>query len=119
MKLLDYPKNTKIYAEMWNFGRDVTVLISEYDAGGQGRSRVMLPLEPKWSEWTDSDREQVEPTLHFHGSSAVALMNALWDAGVRPTIKNYDPVKEIEAINRHLADMRHIAFAKLNIKVGG
>ena len=45
---------------------------------------------------------------------AQAIMDAAWDAGLRPT--GFADVKnETAAIRAHLTDMRQLVFAKLNV----
>lgn len=55
-----------------------------------------------------------EPTFTFRPEQAQALMDDLWNCGMRPT-----QGKQSEGVNaaqgNHLADMRAIAFAKLNV----
>lgn len=46
---------------------------------------------------------------------AQELMDMLWSCGLRPT-QGKSSIGQLEAVERHLADMRAIAFNKLEIK---
>jgi hypothetical protein len=49
----------------------------------------------------------VEPTLRIRNDEAQELMDALWDAGLRPT-EGTGSAGSLAATERHLADMRAI-----------
>ena len=55
-----------------------------------------------------------EPTFKLHSKEAQELMDMLWSSGLRPT-QGKNSVGQLEATERHLADMRSIAFGKLNL----
>lgn len=56
----------------------------------------------------------IDPAIQLDMSAAQALMNDLWDCGLRPAQgKQSEGVTAAQA--RHLEDMRAISFAKLNI----
>lgn len=54
-----------------------------------------------------------EPTLALPPDSARSLMQALWDAGVRPA-ENTDRSGEVAALNRHIGFAEHVAKALLS-----
>jgi len=56
------------------------------------------------------------PTLRLTQESAQDLVNNLWDAGIRP-IAAKGSSGQLEAVERHLKDMRHIAFDKMTISL--
>ena len=56
-----------------------------------------------------------EPTFRLHATEAQELMDMLWNIGLRPT-QGKQSAGQVEAVERHLADMRTIAFNKLEIK---
>ena len=58
---------------------------------------------------------QVNPTFCLYGPEAQELMNMLWNCGLRPT-QSQSSAGQLEAVERHLADMRAIAFNKLEIQ---
>jgi hypothetical protein len=58
--------------------------------------------------------EHVEPTLHMDMTMAQVLMNDLWRAGLRPT-EGSESVGSLLATQKHLADMREIAFSQLGL----
>ena len=57
----------------------------------------------------------VNPTFSLHGDEAQELMDMLWNCGLRPT-QGKQSAGQLDAVERHLADMRAIAFNKLEIK---
>lgn len=55
------------------------------------------------------------PTFSLHGDAAQQLIDALWQAGLRPTQgRQSEGVTAAQA--RHLEDMRALAFTKLNVE---
>lgn len=58
-----------------------------------------------------------EPTLRFSFDEAQQIMNELWRIGLRPKNGN-GAVAHTEALQRHLNDMRTIAFNRLKITDG-
>ena len=55
------------------------------------------------------------PTFRLYGPEAQELMDMLWNCGLRPT-QGKSSAGQLDAVERHLADMRAIAFNKLEIK---
>lgn len=64
--------------------------------------------------------EQVDPNVYHTPSFSLddtavqRLFDQLWHSGFRPT-EARDPSGQIGAMQRHLEDMRQIAFAKLEV----
>ena len=56
-----------------------------------------------------------DPTFNLHQEEAQELMDMLWNCGLRPT-QSKQSAGQVEAIEKHLADMRQIAFDQLGIK---
>ena len=56
-----------------------------------------------------------EPTMRLHDDVAQALVNQLWDMGIRPAQAQQGPDSGVQ---KHLEDMRVIAFHKLGIQRG-
>lgn len=52
------------------------------------------------------------PAFELDKDEAQDLMNALYQAGVRPT-ETFDQTSQIESIKYHLEDMRKLVFTKL------
>ena len=77
---------------------------------GQPRA-VAAP--PQWIEVPEG--APVEPTFRLHTEEAQDLMDLLWNLGLRPT-QGKQSVGQLEAVERHLADMRTIAFHKLEVQ---
>lgn len=57
----------------------------------------------------------VMPPILLSEDEAQGLMNALWMAGLRPR-SGEGHTSHIQALNKHLEDMRKIAFHQLQIK---
>jgi hypothetical protein len=57
----------------------------------------------------------VEPMFRLHHTEAQELMDLLWHIGLRPT-QGRQSEGQVAAVERHLADMRAIAFSKLEVK---
>lgn len=58
----------------------------------------------------------VEPTLWLRDQEAQVLMDDLWSAGVRPT-EGTGSAGALSTVERHLCDMRTIAFKKLGVEI--
>lgn len=82
-----------------------------WDFDDDGRRRATQIVEGERIE----RGQYVEPTFRLHGESAQQLMDDLWAAGFRPT-EGRQSEGMASAQASHLADMRAIAFAKLNIE---
>lgn len=54
------------------------------------------------------------PTMYLNPTEAQVLMDSLWDAGIRPT-EGHGSAGAIGATQRHLDDMRKIAFKGLDM----
>ena len=55
-----------------------------------------------------------EPVLQISYGDAQRMIDSLWGAGLRPT-EGAGSAGSLAATEKHLADMRKIAFKKLNI----
>ena len=60
------------------------------------------------------DGAPANPTFRLYGPEAQELMDMLWNCGLRPT-QGKSSAGQLDAVERHLADMRAIAFNKLEI----
>ena len=56
----------------------------------------------------------VEPTIRIGMNEAQTLMDDLWNAGLRPT-EGAGSAGSLRATEKHLGDMRKIAFKKLGL----
>lgn len=56
----------------------------------------------------------VQPLLQLQMTEAQRLMDALWDCGLRPT-EGSGSAGSLAATERHLADMRALAFHSLKV----
>lgn len=59
----------------------------------------------------------MEPTAEIAVEDAQSLVNQLWELGIRPS-QAAGSAGQLEAVNRHLGDLRTLLFQSLNIKEG-
>jgi hypothetical protein len=64
-------------------------------------------------ERTVKEGELVEPALVLDLDEAQTLLQALWDSGLRPN-NGEGSSGQVAALKDHLADMRKIAFMRVN-----
>lgn len=95
------------HRDPWN---EVVECLLIHQVSGKPRT-VAKPLE--FVELPD--HRTVEPTFRLQGSEAQELMDMLWNCGLRPT-QAKSSAGQLEAVERHLADLRAIAFHKLEIE---
>lgn len=60
----------------------------------------------------DRNRAIEEPTLQLEACEAQSLLQALWDAGIRPA-ENTDRSSEVAALKSHIGFAEHVAKALL------
>lgn len=82
----------------------VDLLLREKSDGHVRIGRAEITLEPHEPGMMIS-----EPTLTLSRPEAQQLINGLWQAGFRPR-DGSGAVAHVEAMERHLKDMRHLAF---------
>ena len=92
-------------ADMYNGGFEVAVF--KGDAILQQLTFVDLPQHGLLVEPTLSGREGLD--------FLQAALNCAWELGLRP-VGHHHTAEAIAAKDHHLADMRAIAFAKLNVE---
>lgn len=80
--------------------------------GGQA-GRIVTVAEPlKLVPVKEADYQG--PTVRLSNDAAQSLMDQLWQCGIRPT-EGTGSAGSLAATEKHLADMRCIAFASLKI----
>lgn len=97
----------KILADRSMFRGTIDLLVvHEYSSGGGavGLPLTMQRLEP--------GEMAGEPTLRLRPEDAQGLMDELWRVGLRPT-EGTGSAGSLAATERHLADMRSVAFGLL------
>lgn len=96
-------------AERGNFGRSITLFVRQFF---DHRYRVASLV------WQVVDREGMlmPPAANLPIASAQQLMDELWRCGLRPS-EGTGSAGSLAATERHLKDMREIAFSQLSIKV--
>lgn len=103
----------RIAAQLKPWGRSVALLIGRYDAGVFS---VAKPVE--FVKTDENDAYDVEPALSLPMESAQQLMDELWRCGLRPS-EGSGSSGSLAATERHLGDMRALAFGKLGIAAPG
>lgn len=63
----------------------------------------------------DNSLSYSEPTVRLDMEAAQDLIDALWRCGLRPT-EGHGSAGQLAATERHLADIRKIAFKKLGVE---
>jgi len=97
----------KVRAEPSAWCRGVQVLI----VGRIGPKRVVA-RRLEFVEEDDNPAVAIEPTFHLRLEAAQTLMDDLWACGIRPT-EGKGSAGALAATERHLEDMRKIAFRVL------
>lgn len=93
------------------WSRDIEVRIGTRD--DDGRVSVMQPAIMQ-SLTDDQAAQFVPPCMSIPIEAAQALMDELWHVGLRPS-EGTGSAGSLAATERHLADMKAIAFHALNI----
>lgn len=88
-------------------------VLDGYEAARNGPIRKFLKVQ----ETAVAEYERVEsPSLSLSSQSAQRLMDQLWNCGFRPT-EGSGSAGALAATQKHLDDMRQIAFTALDIDV--
>lgn len=91
--------------------RSVSLLIgTRTPTGIYYAEKVEMPLED------DQTAHVQQPSMYISPPAAQLLMDDLWRAGLRPS-EGSGSAGALRAVERHLDDMRQIAFNKLKIEV--
>lgn len=97
-----------IYAELHNFGRYIGLHISMAYGPESKIIHVAQPLT-----YVDVDRDRMEtgeqPAIQLTMADAQQLIDQLWKCGLRPS-EGSGSAGALSAVERHLDDMRQIAF---------
>ena len=97
-----------IYADKVRFSNHVELIICHKTVKGQA---VAGPLE-----FTEIEEHLCStPTLTLAAMEAQMLMDDLWNCGIRPS-EGTGSAGSLRATEKHLGDMRTIAFKRLNIE---
>jgi len=101
-----------------DWDQHVGLLITHLAPGRYGERKLsvatsiafeVVPPEAEGKEWP------VDPTIKLRQGEAQQLMEALWNAGLRPS--QYVDDNERAALSRHLDDMRTIVGAALDVNL--
>lgn len=86
----------------------VSLLVCRFGNGDQTPTEIAAPLT-----FEPYDQTSVaEPTLTLRDDQAQQLMDALWDAGIRPTA-GHGSVGALKQAEDHIESLRKIAFGLL------
>jgi hypothetical protein len=110
-----YPRDVRVYGQLADYGRRVHVTLVAENARGD----VIAQAKPIEFEALDPDaaREaEAPPTMSLYPDVAQRLMDALWDAGLRPA-QGQQAHGQFAAQSRHLEDMRALVkhLAKVDL----
>ena len=108
MESLKHPYLRAFYNPQWHF--DIGLYMVSADKKTRAVNLVMERLPD------DGGCVSNEPFATLEKESAQQLMDDLWRCGIRPT-EGEGTAGSMRAVERHLADARAIAFAKLNSPV--
>lgn len=95
----------EFYAQREHYDHVVSLRIA-YTSGGGRLFAEAIPFAPV------KEGDFVDPALRLKPEEAQRLMDELWACGVRPT-EGAGSAGAMAATERHLADMRKIAFGSL------
>jgi hypothetical protein len=109
-----YERTTKVVAcqdpHRWD-ADDIQIYVAVIDDSPGGR-RVLCPAPMTLVEVKEGEYRQ--PTLGLNKSEAQHLMDSLWGCGIRP--RSNTSAGQLEQAEKHLEDLRVIAFHALRIK---
>jgi hypothetical protein len=90
-----------VHRNPWD--EDVEIMLALYENGKPVSTCKTLEFEPL------PEGARLNPTFRLFGHEAQELMDMLWECGIRPT-QGKQSVGQLEATERHLADMRRLVF---------
>lgn len=96
----------KIRLSKMEFHRGIKVYVLSEDESMIATLPTLVEIEP---------HAVVEPTMTFSMEEAQQIMDELWQCGLRPT-EGTGSAGSLAATERHLQDMRDIAFGALKQK---
>jgi hypothetical protein len=97
------------------FTRPFSDAVEIYLADKQpGRLTVISGLVATSYEYKEGETVQPSPAITINRESAVRLMDAFWNIGIRPS-QDAQSVGQLAAIEKHLKDMRRLAFKVLKV----
>jgi hypothetical protein len=73
-----------------------------------------MPIDPIITRYDRQSAAIYQPTISLEQGSAQSLMQALWDAGLRPS-QIPESNKEVSALKQHIVFAEHVAKALLPI----
>lgn len=111
-------KNVRFAAiEEWHLNGFGVYMIVEDHAGRVSVGKPVEMTEPKPIEENAAADHSVGPTFRIDRVAAQALVNELWNKGVRPTqAVNADAA--VAAAQGHIDDLRKVAFTLLDKATG-
>lgn len=105
----------------WNFANAISVPFSNgvdiYLADKQASSITVVTgiVATKHSRNEVEGQVLVTSPMRLDRDTAVRLLDALWNCGIRPS-QDAQTVGQLAAVQKHLEDMRQIAFKKLSVE---
>jgi len=97
-------RKLKFFAERANFGANVDIRFGYQDESGG--HHIAKPCE---MEFVPEGAYHITPSMSLRRDEAQALMDELWQCGLRPT-EGSGSAGSLAATERHLADLQRIVF---------
>lgn len=108
-----FMRRLDIHANRESWGRGIAIYIAT-PGGTEVGDRPPQAAQPlTFVDVVDPDMLP-EPSMRLSMPSAQKLMDELWSCGIRPT-EGTGSAGSLAATERHLSDMRTIAFGKLEL----
>lgn len=102
----------------WNFANAVSVPFSNgvdiFLADKQAGSIVVVSGLMATKHEREGEVLNIQP-IRLDKKSAVNLLDALWNCGIRPS-QDAQTVGQLAAVQKHLEDMRQLAFKTLSVE---
>jgi hypothetical protein len=110
---LGLSRQARIHAERELYSGGVSIHLM--DEGNQGQLFVAQPVVMKAEE--EAYARRLDPMVTLPMALAQQLMDELWNCGLRPT-EGTGSAGSLAATERHLADMKALAFHALKVPRG-
>lgn len=103
------------FAERSNFGRSIAInMATHLDGDRDFPTKRSVATSIVFTEVEPGKEMPINPLLTLTPTDAQALMDELWHCGLRPT-HGSGSAGSLAATERHLDDMRKIAFELLQV----
>ena len=101
----------KLLARREDWSDSIGILICERDISGN----VIAVAHPVLLTRREPGASIIEPSLRLEFTAAQALMDELWECGIRPS-EGSGSAGALAAVKYHLEDMRKLVFSNGGVK---